>query len=48
MKIYLIIGNTGEYDDYVEWAVCACTNLKFAEERKMQIDMWRVKILNIY
>lgn len=33
MKVYIVQGSTGEWDDYCEWAVCVCATEEIAERK---------------
>ena len=33
MKIYIVQGNTGEWDSYQDWTVCACSTESGAKAR---------------
>lgn len=40
MKIYLVVGTTGEYSDRSTWYVCAYPNKKDAEKHADEAKLW--------
>lgn len=38
MKIYIVLGNTGEYSDFKEWIVCAYKDEVKAKNRVIELE----------
>jgi len=44
IPIFLVMGATGEYEDYKEWAVCAYRNVEAAQEHAKKAEEEAKKI----